>query len=98
MGFWLFSSLTFYMLFVGQFFTHRSEKHEGLDRAVSPCSMAVLSGRVLSGEAARNISRYFRPNLLVVSLPQQFCAADWLHDVYLMLKRHLFISSFLSSG
>ena len=53
-------------------------------------SMAVLSGRVLSGKR-------FRPNLLVVSLPQQFCAADPLLDVYLMLKRHLF-KSFLSSG
>ena len=97
MGFWLFSSLTFYMLFVGHFFTHCSKKHEGLGRAVSPCSMAVLSGAVQSGKAARNISRYFPPNLLLVSLAQQFCAADSLLDVYLMLKRHLF-NSFLSSG
>lgn len=81
----------------GPFFTHCSEKHEGVGSAVSPCSMAVWSGAVLSGEAARNISRCFRPNLLVVSLPQQFCVADPLHDVYLMLKRHLF-ESFLSSG
>ena len=35
------------------FFTHCSEKHEGLGRAVSPCSMAVLSGRVLSGKRTR---------------------------------------------
>ena len=81
----------------GHFFTHYSEKHEGLGRAVSPWSMAVLSGAVQSGDAARNVSRFFRPNLLVVSLPQQFCAADPLLDVYLMLKRHLF-KSFLSSG
>ena len=80
------------------FFTHCTEKHEGLGRAVSPWSMAVLSGAVQSGEeAARNISRFFCPNLLVVSLPQQFFAADPLLDVYLMLRRHLF-KSFLSSG
>ena len=50
MGFWLFSSLTFYMLFVGHFFTHCNEKHEGLGRAVSRCSMAVLSGRLSRAE------------------------------------------------
>lgn len=57
----------------------------------------AASARANGGKAARNISHCFRPNLLVVSLPQQFCAADPLLDVYLMLKRHLF-KSFLSSG
>ena len=69
MGYWLFSSLTFYMLFVGQFFTHCSEKREGLGRAVSPCSMAVLSGRVLSGKRTREREAKPRETFLIASVP-----------------------------
>ena len=69
MGFWLFSSLTFYMLFVGHFFTHCSEKHEGLGRAVSLCSMAVLSGRVLSGKRTRERAAKPRETFFVASVP-----------------------------
>ena len=74
MGFSLFSSLTFYMLFVESFFTHCSEKHEGLGRAVSPCSMAVLSGRVLSGKRTRERrqSREKHFSLLPSQSPRSF--------------------------